>query len=276
MSKLINIVGAGLAGSITAAVLESYGHTVRIFDPGSNVSASEASSNLFVESWLNNITSGSVAKEGIQTLKDLYGPHIEYPFNKGLGYAMKVAHIPQRHILRKPDVHQKVIHAMTNGDVITEDGERHRADACVVAAGWLTDKFDPSIKMDVKVGHCVLLGGQIPEGESAIRIVSPYKHEKFYQFDRDLIYYADSVALKLKSYKKRKDEVLARTRKRAKALAPGLKELDMRVGYRPMTPGHAFGVFKRITGESFAITGGGKNGMVAYAVAAQKLALELS
>jgi glycine/D-amino acid oxidase-like deaminating enzyme len=270
-----NIIGGGLAGSITAKYLVSKGHTVRVFDTRDEHSASLASSNLFIRSWLKNLTHRKNVEIGLGILEDLYADAIEYPFAKGIGNAMQVGHIPQRDILWEDVIEDPVnIRNIKPGAVWTMQGKKYEADYNVWCIGWAANKLDPTLDMDIKVGHCVFLDGEIPEGESTIRIVSPYRHEKYYQYDDGTVYYADSVALKHSSYEKRKEEVLEQTRERAQKISGGMTEKQIRVGYRPITKWANFGVCYEYTGGNWIITGGGKNGMVAYAVAAEKLERE--
>lgn len=74
---------------------------------------------------------------------------------------------------------------------------------------------DPIVDLQIKVGHCYLFRGRLEEGQSRIALVSPYTHEKLYQFDTGTIYYADSVAVKEQTYWGGQHKFLRRTLRRA-------------------------------------------------------------
>jgi glycine/D-amino acid oxidase-like deaminating enzyme len=279
MRETVNVVGAGLAGSITATVLRSNGFDVRVIDDGDRRSASQASSNLFVASWLKKFSSGEAAN-GIKILEELYGPHIDQPFSGGIAAAGKVRHIAQRHILVKPDVQGAVLQVTPDGvDVavnhMVETQTFHGPTVLCVGyrSAELCGTQGPAVW--VKVGHCYLFRGELQEGKSRLAIVSPYTHEKLYQFAPGLIYYADSVAVKLDVYRKRQQELAERTRARARKHVGDLEIVEHRIGYRPFVDGHDFGYAELVRPRVWAVNGGGKNGMVAYANAASKVLTQL-
>lgn len=285
MSETINIVGAGLAGSITAAALEDAGFEVRIFDDGDERSASWASSNLYIASWLKRFGSEE-AQQGIAAIERLFGEHREQPFSRGIADAAKVWHIPQRHILRDPTHREKVVAVTPHGAHTEDDRHDGKTILCCGYRGKQLVHADCDVpEINVKVGHCYLLRGRLPEGTSRLGLVSPYTHEKLYQYDEDTIYYADSVAVKPDSYRKREDELKRRTKARlVKAVGcESEAELDeryptvgFRVGFRPLMKGHDFGFVKEIQPGVYVLNGGGKNGMIAYARLATDLAEALS
>lgn len=273
---MINVVGAGIAGSIVARLLRKKGHQVRVIDDGDRFSGSGASSNLYIASWLKKFSVD--ATKGIDVIESLFpASAIDQPFSKGIGDAMKVRHIAQRHLLVKPDVVSQVaLMQRPMGPPVLLDGTGTEVQGPVVfCLGYRAeDVLGPKFKTDVLVGHCLLLKGRLEPGQSSLTMPLPYRHQKIYQFDDETIYFADSTRLKLTSFwgkdsgEKRKQELI----KKATA-ALGEREIkEHRVGYRPITPGHDFGVLQPVADGMWSINGGGKNGLVAYA----KLAAELS
>ncbi len=274
MNKFV-VVGSGLAGSITARVLQRAGHSVVIIDDRDPHSASEASSNLYIASWLKRFQSQG-ARRGIDVLESL-GLPTDRVFDRGIADAMSVNHIAQRDILCTPNALGTVNHVQHNGVAWTEQStgsEMFEPGIPVLCCGHRGADLAPSLRgrIDVKVGHAFFLRGELAEGESSLQIVSPYTHGKLYQFAPGVVYYADSVALKLGSFQKRQSELKDRTIARMeKALGRFMPILDYKVGYRPLVKGFDFGVCERTEEGAFVINGGGKNGMVAYANAAARL-----
>lgn len=276
--KTVNIVGAGLAGSILAANLRSEGIPVRIFDDKDSKAASLASSNLFITSWLKKFTSAQ-AGNGIKTLERLYPTAINKPFESGIGDAMKVRHIAQRDILVQPDVIGTIVAVDEDMCWCKFEGQ-HTAvgfeGLTVLCLGYRQqDELAPLPDLWVKVGHCIFVEGDLPPGKSRLAIVSPYTHEKLYQFAPGVIYYADSVAVKRDVYGKRGQELFERTHARMCKHLSNPKILSYKVGYRPFVPGHDFGYVAEVKKNVWAINGGGKNGMVAYADAATRVTAEI-
>ena len=273
MSHPINVVGSGLAGSIAARVLRSRGHEVRVIDGFDKHSASRASSNLFIDHWLKKFKDKGATK-GVQVLNELYGDWIEQPFANGLSYAMKVKHIPQRHILERTDIMDTVESVREDGVWCSYYG--HQPGRTIVCTGWRGRELLPlTPEIHIKVGHAFLFEGQLREEQPRLAIVSPYKHEKLYQYDENRIYYADSVAVKPEQYEKRKEELRERTWKRSQVLIGKRPILEFRVGYRPIMPEYDFGQMTRHGKNIWSINGGGKNGMVAYAAMADDLEKEI-
>lgn len=274
---MINVVGSGLAGSIVTRYLRNAGHEVRVIDDDDQHSGSKASSNLYIGSWLKKFGS-AVAAEAIAALKALDLPE-DQPFDTGLADAIKVRHIAQRHILVEPDEVGTVVAVHDDGTVQFSSGESLAANAAVLCCGHRGAELCPSYqsRLEVKVGHCYFFMGDLHAGDSNLRLVSPYTHGKLYQYEPGLIYYADSVALKPESFWKRQEELKERTLVRArKALGVADAEpVGYRVGMRPLLAGDPFGALTQVGLRVWAVNGGGKNGMVAYALRARDLTRQL-
>lgn len=270
----IIVIGAGIAGSIAARLLSRAGHEVHIFDDLDEQSASQASSNLYIAHWLQKFMHAE-AKRGVEVLEEVYAGQIDQPFAQGMGYAMKVNHIAQRHVI-EPVFSNAMVNHVSDEGVTAEDGESYPADKVVVCTGWRASELVGDLEVYVKVGHCYLFEGKLEPGQSRLAIISPYKHEKLYQFDENRIYYADSVAVHLDTYEKNKSELQEKTLARARKHVGNLPIADMRIGYRPFVKGHDFGWLKQHSQNVWSINGGGKNGLAAYAYLADKLVKELA
>ena len=284
-SDVINVVGAGIAGSITARLLRKNGFQVRVFDDGDPLAGSRASSNLFIASWLKKFESSS-ARLGISVLEDLFAGKIDQPFSRGVADAIKVRHVAQRHLLVEPDEVVKITGLdPKRGLMWRQDGVKLCEGPIVLCTGCRTALLGEEPIPEPLVGHCALFRGRLQEGRSSLLMPLPYRHFKLYQYDEDLIYFADSTALKPESYRKRRSELQSRLVDNARAaMTAEIRGLDkpplpplveIRVGHRPCLPGHPFGRLRTVAPGVWSMNGGGKNGMVCYAALAHRLLQEL-
>jgi glycine/D-amino acid oxidase-like deaminating enzyme len=275
MSTTVNIIGAGIAGSITSTLLRTAGFNTRVIDDADKFSASAASSNLFIVDWYD--TDLKQIADGFDVLEMLYKDVTEFPFKAGIKIAPRMLHIGQRHLLVKPDVIGTVTYADEQGVALGD--MQHFDGPVILAAGYRANTLirDHAQHHDIEVyaGHRYLFKGDLAEGR--LDMVAPYKHGKLYQYAPGQIYYADSVKLQLKSYNKRQAEIQERTLARAQAALgrTDLEIIDFRVGYRPVIAEKPLGVLDRISKNVWSMNGGGKNGTVAYAGLARQLLEEL-
>lgn len=284
--KTINIVGAGLAGSLLAHILyRSWGIAANIIDDGDPYSASRASSNLFIDNWLRKFAQEQVST-GILTLENLFKDQIDYPFHTGIASAIKVRHIGQRHILLKPHVFGKVAELNSEGCVVVDaKGQRLCYPGLVALCcghrfrELLAGVETANIPLHVKVGHAFFIKGRLPVGQrqATLSLISPFAHQKLYQYDEETIYYADSVAVSLDSYQKRRMELQQRTLDRlSRLLGSPLRPQKVLVGYRPFLEGYDFGYGGEVLPGVWALNSGGKNGLVAYAAKATIMAEQIA
>jgi len=251
----VNIIGAGLAGSITALVLGSHGIPTRVFDDGDAMAGSRASSNLFCASWLKKWG----RHPGIAILEQLFpSARVEFP-------GLDVRLVRAADCLVEPDVPERV-HQVTQEGVCANGG--FYSGPTVICAGYRGEEFGLHPEIKVKTGHCLLFEGQIETPR--LNLVSPFTHQKAFQYDDQHIYYADSVAVVDKNYWPRHKELVTRTKERCQRFTGLSGPCEVRVGRRPFIDGHPYGYVRR-HGNIFIVNGGGKNGMVAYASAACKV-----
>lgn len=257
MKPTVNIVGGGIAGSIAAKYLDSKGIKWRLFDDGDVLAGSRASSNLYCASWLKK-WSGSQASTGINVLESLYGKQASLPF------PVDVRLISHSDLIVPPTHQETVERVYTDGSLDT--GSAAFDGPTLVCAGRLASKLLGTNDVWCKVGHCVLFEGTWT-GPGVLNFVSPFTHQKAYQYAPGMIYFADSVAVLQKQYDARKDELVARTIARARKL-PQLataRVLEIRTGMRPFLDGSPYGRLDKIFPRVWSLNGGGKNGLVAYA-----------
>ncbi len=272
MSDTINVVGAGIAGSLVTRLLHKNGFTVRVFDDQDKYAGSMASSNLFIASWLKKFESSS-ARLGISVLEELFKDKIDQPFERGIADAAKVKHIAQRHLLVDADFEEEVRGLYVGG---VETSKTRWPGRTVLCCGARIAELAPGEKVDALVGHCVFLQGKLPPGFSSLTMPLPYRHFKLYQYSDNQIYFADSTAVKKDVYWKRREELQAKLLERARAATNDLfPVLAVRVGYRPCLDGFPFGKLTALAPGVWSVNGGGKNGLVAYAALAHRLVQEL-
>lgn len=264
---MINIIGNGLAGSILARTLRAAGHECRVVSDNWTQSGSGSSSNLYIAHWLKKFS--AQGRAGLEALEDLK-LETDNPFETGLSYAAKVRHIAQRHILVEPDEVGRVENWLKSGCLALNGEPLEGTTVLCLGAREATFRAGSYQEPPALVGHCLFIPGTLGRTKSRLALVSPYVHEKLYQWDAETVYYADSVAVKPEAYVERKDELQARTLERCeRLLGKGVKG-TFRTGWRPLTPGQPFGKLERISEHVWSINGGGKSGMVAYALRARE------
>lgn len=277
---MINVVGAGIAGSLVTRLLRKAGHKVVVIDDNDTLAGSRASSNLYIASWLKKF--GNVgATRGIEVLESLFpAEHIDQPFSRGIGEAMKIRHIAQKHLLVEPDIRGRVmswdcINLAAPPSLLLDSGQRLDG-PIIFCTGYRAPEL-VDVKVDVLAGHCALYHGTLPPGTSSITMPLPYRHQKLYQFAENQIYFADSTRLMVKSFEKNKVGRMNGFIDKGYEVLRGLglndsRLIEYRVGYRPCVKGFDFGQLKMISNQGvFSINSGGKNGLVAYANLAAEL-----
>jgi len=273
-----NVVGSGIAGSLVARMLRKYGHDVTVFDREDDYSASQASSNLVLRNWLTKFNPRAV-KAGLEVLDDL-GLKYERPFSFGIASAANVVRYPNEQILVE---YKYGVVTELSGDGLyywDRDGSRcFSGGRTILCCGHLAAELLPSLeeKLSVKVGHCVFYHGKLPGGKGTLKVHSPYKHAKLFQYAPNLIYFADSLAVSGKTFLDKSDHYRALLKQRGEealedaGVTEKLEIARILIGIRPFIEGHPFGLVYKRTNNIWAVNGGGKSGIVAYAYQAARL-----
>jgi len=281
---MINVIGAGLAGSIVSTHLRREGFKVRVIDDADKKAGSPPSDNLFTPSWVTRFDRGKV-DTGFRLLQELYGPKIVHPFASGIKDAPKVKQIPVQAVLVKPDVVGKVEQLTGEGVrvLLSGKGTMKTFDGpTIICAGYRAPELAPiglyghgsSLKVWARIGHCYLFEGRLAPGQSRLGMWAPYRHEKLYQYDEDTVYYADTVALLIDEYEKRAQEVQALTLRHARQHVGDMRVKKMMIGYRPIVEHHEFGYCGEDHPNIWHVNGGGKNGLVVYGWCAAQVCAE--
>jgi glycine/D-amino acid oxidase-like deaminating enzyme len=296
----VAIIGGGIAGSLMHHVLKMRGISSEVWDNKEPGTASRASSNLYIASWLKKFVSTDVFL-GISVIEEVFKGKINHPFEGGIGDAMKVRHINSRDLLVEPHHSGFVSLGVEPGEdngILTMrvrhgDSRSHtfsyiEHDGRVILARGVNDAdmmpFHPNL--EGMWGHCVRFRGNLPKGAASLKMPIPYKHFKFYQAEPEVIYFADSTTLARDTFFKRQPELREKLMQRAKDafIGAGLDPndypmIDYVAAARPIIKSKPFGEIVRRTYSNarvFSMNGGGKNGIVAYAAMAAKIADELA
>lgn len=269
----INIIGAGIAGSIMAKMLLVEGFQIRIFDDHDDKAGSRASSNIYIAHWINKFT--EKGKLGLEQTEFLFGHIADNPFSDGLSYAANVKHVSNQELLEPPTFDKEVLEVKEEG-VVDSNFDLHKGPT-VICTGYRGAQLAPEFKVDILVGHAFYLRGVLPKELARLTLASPYVHQKCYQLRPNVIYFADSVALKPEAFEARKKEVYDRSIERMKKAGIGDFPISSyRIGYRPIMKDHTFCCAERIPGKkAWFLNGGGRHGLVAYAYGAKKILEEI-
>lgn len=272
--KGIAIVGAGLFGSIAAALAHRKGFAVTLIDRGEPLAGSGPAACLMKPGWFSGIAADDV-KEGLCLLDALYGiKNLSFSLN---GLTRTDVHwVDPKAILGAPSC---VGAYRVTGDVV----ERHAQHLVVDVKGT---------RIVVGFDHCLLAGGvwageladvppikalagaafthDLPCPEPFIRVWAPYKQLVGFERETGKTWVGDGSAILHKNWTPDRVE---QSRKRAQD-AIGLKCLGLRFekqeGLRPYVEGHKAGYFAKVGERTWVSTGGAKNGTIIAAIQAKK------
>lgn len=248
---MVNIIGAGLAGSILKRVLDENRIKNHIYDCEKPWRASVISENLFSPSWSKTLGEKLVGN-GIKTLESVVD--ISSINFKTLAGHNEVLHVHPKNIL-VPYV-KKEVDIGCFGSGITIDCRGY----------WATVKEE----MLGLTGQGVFISGKL-DGEPIMNFVAPYTHQKLFQWDKNRIWYGDSTCIQYDKYVPRMDYYTDRCLSRAARLSRYAATLLMRpvYGIRPQVKGHKG--YLRLNRKLIINTGGWKCGLIIYADQARKI-----
>jgi|ERR1700733_746473 len=262
MSKKVIIVGAGLFGSIAAALAQRAGREVMVIDAKNDRRASRCSGNLFKRSWLDALSKEDV-EAAYKTLDSLYG--IKDFEEIGLSW------VDPEKVLLKPDMVGAVTEVGNGWVNVAAHGKIEGK--VLVAAGVWSDQLVrmPSIKP--LVGASLRIKGQISVPRT--KLYAPYKQATVYNINKKEVWAGDGAAILYKNWDEETRLKLLRTRVKALGVRIGVDEAEVRVGMRPYVPNFKTGYFVRTQKNTWVSTGGAKNGLVLAAVLGQRFVKEL-
>lgn len=266
----INIIGAGLCGSMVAKELQNSGIKFRIFDSKEEFASSKISENLFSPTWLKNT---AYLNESIKFLNKYYQVQNKL-LKTGKSY-QEVLHIPIDKILWD-DIIQEKVSKITRSGLYANN--KYYNGINVICAGYYTQNFIKIKDFNALTGHGLLFepNDNNLRLEETMRHYRPFTHEKILKWHDGRVWYGDSTAIMHERYIKGKNNFIENTIQRAKKI--GFKgKYQIYFGARPFVNNSTkkFGYYKKVDENTFVITGGWKDGLVIYPYLINKLMLDL-
>ncbi len=254
---MVTIIGAGLAGSILSRLLYQNKIKHQLFDCEKPWRASVISENLFSLTWKDTL-GDKVLSNGLKTLERIVDIKTIH-FKTKAGYN-DVLHVHPSEILMGYEKRE-----------VDHTGEYYngKKDFVIDCRG-----FWAGAKVSGITGQGLFIGGTLVKAdiEPTMNFVSPYVHQKLFQWDKKRMWYGDSTCIEHTKYLRCTEEYVNRCVARAERLIGFANFLDFEVvhGIRPVVKGHkGFLQFKK--NNLIVNTGGWKCGLIIYADHAQKI-----
>ncbi len=267
----INIIGAGLCGSIVAKELQNNSIKFNIFDSNEQYASSKISENLFSLTWLKGT---NYLEDSIKFLNKNYKVQKKV-FKTNKSY-QDVLHIPIDNILWKDVINEKV-NKITDKGIYSSN--KFYDGINIICAGFYTKDFVNIKDFNSLTGHGLLFepNDNNTSIEETMRHYRPFTHEKIMKWYDGRIWYGDSTAIIHNTYIKNQKQYIQNTLNRAKTI--GLKgKYNIYFGARPFVNNQnkKLGLYKKINDNTFVLTAGWKDGLVIYPYLVNKLMKDLN
>ncbi len=249
----INIIGAGMAGSILAKLLRKDGIEFNIFDNECPGRASIISENLIGKTWYEK----ELTKESLEILRSIV-PVREIKSGKFEAY-----HVYTKDLLEQEYIKAEAMPMQGNLTIAYKSNQTAEFQGInVICAGIWTPTI-ADVKVTESVGHGLLFGGQ---HEESISLWAPFRYQKLIQRNPNEIWFSDSMSVSRKTYQKNPDRFINALLNKSRKF-PNLLHGTYCVGYRPVTDGH---VNLKVP-NGYVITGGNKAGLLHYPIQCKQL-----
>lgn len=254
------VVGAGIFGSVIAAVLRRDGHEVLVVDAAFEGGGSRPSGNLMKPSWFSSLGKDTYSP-ALATLDEVCGVE-DIAFRVGPAQAT-VHFCPPSRLLVDPDLSLRVeaVYPSDSGWVVDVGaGGTFESRRVILATGvWTPELVD--IAVDGRAGVSFLWPGRTID-RPFIRLWAPYKH--LAAFNRgDGLWIGDGSAIKTENWQPSRTEAcLGRCRKALKEAAPDPPPQQL-FGVRPYIRGAKPCYLSEYRPGLWVATGGAKNGLIA-------------
>lgn len=250
---MVNIVGAGLAGSILKHHLDNLNIPCIIIDCEKEWRASNKSENLFSKTWSKTL-GDDVVKNGIELLQSIVNIEtIAFKTKAGINNTL---YVPIKNILISDYIKDEIIKIEQEG---CYSKDKFYPGMTIICTGYWARKYIEE-KMIGLTGQGLIFEGTWNK-EPIMNFVSPYVHQKIFQLDTNRIWYGDSTCIQYGSYIAKQDEYVIRCKQRAEVLGL-INPISIEYGIRPWVKGFK-GYLKRY--ENIIVnTGGWKCGIVIY------------
>ena len=275
--KTAIVVGAGVFGCVIAATLRDLGISVQVFDDRRPMDGSTPSGFLMKPSWITMMPKEDL-EDGFALLDRLYGiTDIQlkmWPLKK----MVTAHHLSRQAVLYPPNMvfRRKSVIGINFQDhtvVVAHNPVEEYADYIVIAAGvWTNDIFGLEIPgLYGKRGISFIYKGVI---KPFIKPWAPYKQVVAHQHDKPGEFWVgDGTAIKTENWTIQRQR---QTQNRVmRAIGPRYDSPVIQHGIRSFVKDSKPCYFKKIARRTWTVAGGGKNGTIAAAWAANRLAREL-
>lgn len=251
--KIVNIIGAGMAGSILAKLLRKEQIPFRIFDCKKEGRASVISENLIGTTWYT----AEERKQALDILNSI---------------------VPIRFIESNTKAHQVLVNDLLEQDVINEEVRNLYEDGLEtsgsIAFGINVDcrgVWADHPNVTAMTGHG-LYYTHLKQDEFIVGW-KPYRHAKLVHLTPRRMWFGNSLVVKLETYNKNKQKYKDELDQAAvidfnlPIECNQYTGVEYWFGHRPKTPEQK--VIENVNG--YVMTGGYKSGLVAYPIMAQQL-----
>ncbi len=262
------VVGAGLFGSVAAALCRQAGMDVLVVDGRRAGSGSAAAACLFKPSWLSSL-SADHQRMAFTVLDSLYGIG-EVKLRTQLNLDMKLKWVPPHKILLPPDV-TDTVQTVQPGLVKLQAGGFVKAKHIYVATGRWGNELVKMPPITTRVGCAIKFPGVLPY--NAFEVWAPYRQAITFQITPKMIWFGDGTAILEKNYTSLHRES---TERRLRAKLPATLHANLNlggesiIGGRPFVDGMKGGYLASPAPGVWVSNGGGKNGTVTAALHARQ------
>lgn len=265
MSDVI-IVGAGLFGSIAAALSRAEGHNVTVIDSGEKWAASPASGCVLAPSWLSSLDKNEL-ETSFAVLRQLYTVHeVEFLINNLKKF--RAWRVQTSQVLVKPDIVERVAR-IKSGVVELASGQKLAGNVLVAAGLGCTELIEGLPPLRGLWGASLSVKTQLDHPR--IHVYAPYRQAVAFNMTPKLVWMGDGTALIKNTWEKEQTQRVAETISRAKKYFK-LPEQQVKVfaGARPYMADYKAGFFEKVLPRVWVSTGGAKNGTALAALNAHR------
>jgi len=244
----INIIGAGMAGSILAKLFRKEGIKYNIFDSEEPNRASRMSENLIGLRWYQN--EKPLVRRSTEILKSIVPTRLI----NGL-----YLHVYTDHLLEADYIKGK---AIPDSDGVNCNNVHFRGFNIVCAGAY--SGLITSTKVSYSVGHGIIYRGSVDK-----EIISPYrpfKFDKLINRNPNEAWYSNSLEVTPETYAKHEDRYMKDLLESSKKFT-NLSAKEVCVGYRPKTLSHN----NFMTNNGILVTGGRTQGMIRYPIQCEQV-----
>lgn len=253
MRNPINIIGAGMAGSILAKLLRIEGIKFRLFDAGKPGAASQVSENLIGINWYKS--QKELVRESLSILKSIVPVRIIEAGNN------TAHHVFTSELLEEP-AYKTEVSRIDKCGLTTSSGDYFPGFNIVCAGIW--SRLLTTVDVQGYVGHGFIF--QKPTPTEWIKPYKPFRFEKLINRTPNETWYSNSLSVTTKTYAENKERYIQELAADSEKIA----NLNLGVGVyahgiRPLTASHN----NIMIDGGMVITGGYKSGMLYYPIQCQ-------